>query len=309
MTTPKMCRRSLLVLSANLPLSLGWASRNAAAAPSSSAVRYTMTGFTNGSETDLYVYESTDATKFRLLRGPAYRPPSGIMRDPSIFRNVDDDYYLTYTASGDGHTIGFARSTDRVTWTYLYDYTIPMLGVEACWAPEWFVDVYGRVNVIVSMSNGLRFTPFLMTATDVSLRSWGAPARMAGLAPNPLDTTAIGYIDTTVVVVDGRYFAFTKNETTKYIELAVADNPLGPYVFVGIGDWAGWGAPREGQSLIQLPDGGWRIFFDAYTEGKYFYSDSRDTFRTWTTPRELPGLSGTLRHATIFSEHDPQSAP
>jgi hypothetical protein len=266
-----------------------------------------MSAFTNGSETDLYVYESTDATTFRLLRGSAYRPPSGVMRDPSIFRNVDGDYYLAYTPSADGHAIGFARSADRVNWTHLYDFTVPMPGLEACWAPEWFVDVDGRVSIIVSLSYGRRFTPYLMTATDVSLRSWTALTPMVGLISNLFDRAQIGYIDTTVVALNGRYFAFTKNETTKYIELAVAPTPLGPYVFVATGDWAQWGTPREGQSLVRLPDGGWRIYFDAYTDNKYFYSDSYDDFRTWTAPRELPGLSGTIRHVTVLPENLPES--
>ncbi|MFQ6326104.1 glycoside hydrolase [Nocardia sp. CWNU-33] len=305
MTLGRVCRRSVLALAAGLPLAALAVGRAAGGATS---VRYTMSAFTNSSETDLYVYESTDATAFQLLRGSAYRPPSGVMRDPSIFRNVDGDYYLAYTASGDGQKIGFARSSDRVTWTHLFDFTVPMLGVEACWAPEWFVDVDGRISIIVSLTNGRRFTPYLMTATDASMRSWSVLTPMAGLAPpNPFDTAAIGYIDTTVVAHGGKYFAFTKNETTKYIELAVALNAAGPYVFVATGNWAGWGTPREGQSLIQLPAGGWRIYFDAYTEDKYFYSDSHDGFRTWTAPRELPGLSGTIRHVTVFPENLPAS--
>lgn len=269
-------------------------------------MRYTMAAFTNGSETDLYVYESGDATTYRLLRGPAYRPSAGLMRDPSIFRTVDGVYYLTYTASGDGRIIGFAHSTDRLTWTHLYNFTVPLPRVEATWAPEWFIDDRGHINVIVSLSCGHGFTPHLMTAADTSLRSWSALTPMVGLAPNPFDPSSLGYIDTTVAQHADRYFAFAKNENTKYIELAVAPHPLGPYLFIGVGDWAGWGAPREGQSIIRLPGDGWRIYFDAYTEGKYFYSDSYDSFRTWTVPRELPGLSGIVRHGTVFPESTPQ---
>lgn len=300
-------RRRALALAVGLPLMVGRAGRAVADGPGNSAVRYTMTVFTNASETDLYVYESDDAINFRLLSGPAYRPPVGVMRDPSIFRHVDGDYYLTYTASGGGQVIGFARSSDLVSWKHLYDFPIPMPGVEACWAPEWFVDGDGSVSVIVSLSSGHGFTPHLLTAADASLRSWNAMIPMAGLGPNLFALNPLGYIDTTLVRHAGRYFAFTKNETTKFIELACAFNPTGPYLVVASGDWAGWGTLREGPSVVRLDDGGWRIFFDAYTEGKYFYSDSHDDFRTWTAPRELPGLSGTIRHGTVLREGGPPS--
>ncbi|WP_433662188.1 glycoside hydrolase family 43 protein [Nocardia sp. CA-128927] len=305
-------RRSALAFAAGLPLSLLAMKHAAATGP---VVRYTMTSFTNDSESDLYVYESTDAINFQLLRGPAYRPPTGLLRDPCIFRHVDGVYYLTYTTAWEGQTIGFASSTDRVNWNHLYDFPIQVdgLNVTSSWAPEWLVDAQGRVNVIVSLSDGCRFTPHLMTATDPALRSWTRLTPLAGLGPAPGYVTPIdrptcdrfgyGYIDTTVVHSNGYYFAFTKNETTKLIELAVARDPLGPYVFVATGDWANWGGPREGQCVIPLPNGGWRIFFDDYDENnpRYFYSDSPD-LRTWTAPTELPNLSGTVRHFTVLPE-------
>jgi hypothetical protein len=136
-----------------------------------------------------------------------------------------------------------------------------------------------------------------MTALDPSLTRWSPPRPLAGLRPN--------YIDTTVVLVDGRYHAFTKNETTKYVEHAVADHVAGPYIYVGTENWAGWGAPREGQSLVRLPDGGWRIYLDGYLDGKYYFSDSLDEFASWTPLAELPRLSGFVRHFTVLTETIP----
>jgi hypothetical protein len=256
--------------------------------------RYTMTAFTNSSESTMYVYESADATSYRLLRGSAYSPPTGLVRDPSMFRHIDGNYYLTYTTGWDGDTIGFARSPDRVNWTFLRNYTVPIPGVRHTWAPVWFLDG-GAVNVIVSLSTGGDFTPHVMTAADPSLAQWSPLLPLAGLGPN--------YIDTTVILIDGQYHAFTKNETTKYVEHAVADNVAGPYTYVGTDDWAGWGAPREGQSLVRLPDGGgWRIYLDGYLDGKYYYSDSHDGFATWSPLVQLPGLSGFVRHFTVLNE-------
>src|SRR5687767_11904908 len=97
-----------------------------AAPPPGSISRYTMTAFTNSSESNMYVYESNDATGYRLLRGPAYTPPSGLIRDPSVIRHTDGLYYVVYTTNWTGNTIGFARSSDRLNWTFLRNHTIPL---------------------------------------------------------------------------------------------------------------------------------------------------------------------------------------
>lgn len=102
-----------------------------AAPPASSAApppdwKYTMVAFSNASDRDMDVYESADGTGFQLVQQSAYRPPSGLVRDPSIFRNTDGLYYLTYTTGGGGANIGFARSSDRINWTPLGgNYPVP----------------------------------------------------------------------------------------------------------------------------------------------------------------------------------------
>ncbi|NBM18731.1 glycoside hydrolase family 43 protein [Streptomyces sp. GC420] len=276
----------------------------AAAPPPGQATRYTMTAFTNSSESNMYVYESPDATGFTLLKGPAYTPPSGMIRDPSVFRHTDGNYYLTYTTrtwSALSTTIGFARSRDRVNWTFLYDYTVPISGLQRAWAPEWFVDTDGSVNVILSASVAADgewvFKPYKLTATDPALTSWSTPVLLSGLGPN--------HIDTFIVKAGSVYHAFAKNETTKYIEYATASSLTGPYTFRRTGDWAGFGGYAEGPALVPLDNGGWRIYYDAYSAGKYWYSDSHDDFATWSAPTELPGLTGFVRHLTVLRETVP----
>ncbi|WP_394844439.1 glycoside hydrolase family 43 protein [Pendulispora brunnea] len=285
-------RRSFLVLAALL----------CAATPATAhATRYTMSAFTNSSESNMYVYESPDGTNFSLLKGPAYTPPSGSIRDPSIFRHTDGYYYLTYTTrtwSALSTTIGFARSTDRVNWTFLYDYTVPIDGLQRAWAPEWFVDTNGSVHVIVSASTAAEgewtFKPYKLTATNASLTAWSTPALLSGIGPN--------YIDTFLVKIGSTYHAFTKNETTKYIEYATASSLTGPYTFRKTGDWAGFGSYVEGPALVRLDNGAWRIYYDGYSAGKYWYSDSRDGFASWSAPKELPALTGFVRHLTVLKE-------
>ncbi|WP_431047978.1 glycoside hydrolase family 43 protein [Streptomyces sp. P1-3] len=231
------------------------------------------------------------------MKGPAYTPPTGLIRDPSLIRHTDGSYYIAYTTNWTGNTIGLARSTDRVTWRFVANHTLPVAGLTRTWAPEWFVDDDGRVHLVVSLdtTNDYTFRPHLLTALDASLTRWSTPKPLTGL-------DRANYIDTFVVRHGGKYHAITKQETTKYLEHAVADRLEGPYTFIGTGDWAGWGNWREGPALVRLDNGGWRIYFDGYTEKKYYYSDSLDGLRTWTPIRELPGLSGFARHFTVLRE-------
>ncbi|MFW0787246.1 arabinofuranosidase [Gordonia sp. CPCC 206044] len=286
--------------------------------------RYTMVAFSNTSARDMDVYRSGDGTRFELVRSSAYRPPSGLVRDPSIFRNTDGMYYVTYTTA-DGANVGFARSRDRIHWAFLGNWPVPFccallpgtgdgrgFGSSSppgssgsagssdgpslspfttkAWAPEWFVEG-GRVNIILSMSTGGGFVPYLMTALDPSLRLWSPPVPLAGIGAD--------HIDTTVVKVGATYHAFTKNETRKVIQHAVASSLGGPYRFVRPGPW---GSFVEGPSVVRLPNGAWRLYLDAYTRGKYLYSDSTDGLRTWTPVKELPGMSGKVRHVGVMRE-------
>ncbi|MFF3500986.1 glycoside hydrolase family 43 protein [Streptomyces sp. NPDC003247] len=272
----------------------------AAAPPGGSATRYTIVPFLDSDDGTVNVYESDDATDFRLVKSSAYTPPADRIRDASVLKHTDGAYYLTYTThtwQDVSTTIGFARSTDRVTWTFLYDHTVPITNLSRAWAPEWFVDGDGSVSVIVSCSttdDEWIFTPYRLRATDSALTAWSAPVALAGIGEN--------HIDTYVVRIGSTYHAFTKNETTKYIEYATATSLTGPYTISRTGDWAGWGSYREGPALVQLDNGAWRIFFDGYGDGTYYYSDSHDTFATWSTPAALPTVSGTARHFTVLKE-------
>lgn len=291
-------------LAAELPVLAGTA--RAAAPAAGSADRYTVVAFTNASDATVNVYQSDDATDFRLLKSAAYTPPADRIRDASVFRHTDGAYYLTYTThtwQDASTTIGFARSTDRTTWTHLYDHTVPIADLSRAWAPEWFVDTDGSVNVVVSCSvtsDEWNFTPYLLRATTSALTAWTAPTALAGIGPN--------HIDTFIVKIGSTYHAFTKNETTKYIEYATATSLAGPYTIRKTGDWAGWGSYREGPALVKLDNGGWRLFFDGYGAGQYYFSDSYDTFTTWSAPQALPGISGTARHFTVLREQVTASA-
>jgi Alpha-L-arabinofuranosidase B (ABFB) domain/Glycosyl hydrolases family 43 len=257
---------------------------------------YVMTAFTNSSESNMYVYDSADGARFDLVRANAYRPPSGLIRDPSVLRHSDGFYYIVYTTGWTGDTIGFARSADYVTWTFLRNVRVGLNGATgSTWAPEWFRDSDGSVHVIFSASTtgtAEQFRPYRITAVNADLSAWSGAVPL-GLPAN--------FIDSFLVKVGGTYHNFLKNETTKYIEHATASSLGGPWTLRGTGNWAGWGSGLEGPALTQLPDGRWRIYFDQYGQSRYFYADSSD-LNSFGAKVELPGLSGTARHFTVLRE-------
>lgn len=261
---------------------------------------YTMTAFTNQSESNMYVYESDNGTHFGLIKGPAFTPPAGLIRDPSVIHHSDGKYWVTYTTNWSANSIGFAYSEDRENWTFSHNHTIPVANLTESWAPEWFIDDDGSIHILVSLrtsADGHNFTPSIISSNSNDFKSWSYPVAMQGLSPN--------YIDTFVVKINDKYHAITKNETSKYLEYATADYLEGPWQFAGTDDWAGWSNWVEGPSLVQLDNGHWRIFFDCYgcNPQKYYYSDSDDQLQTWSTKQELPGgLSGFVRHLTILKE-------
>ncbi|WP_201440897.1 glycoside hydrolase family 43 protein [Saccharothrix sp. 6-C] len=255
-----------------------------------------MTAFTNSSESNMHVYDSANATSFALVRSNAYTPPSGLIRDPSVIRHTDGYYYIVYTTNWTGDTIGFARSADYTTWTFLRNVVVGLNGsTGSTWAPEWFKDSDGSVHVVFSASTtgtAGQFRPYRITATNSALSTW--------TSPTPLGIPA-NYIDSHLVKVGGTYHNFLKNETTKYIEHATATSLNGPWQFVGTGNWAGWGSGLEGPALVRLPDGRWRIYFDQYGAKRYYYADSSN-LSSFGAKVELTGLSGTARHFTVLRE-------
>ncbi|NCT84174.1 MAG: family 43 glycosylhydrolase [Comamonadaceae bacterium] len=281
-----------------------------AAAPVAKSERtYLMSAFMATSQNQLSLFTSSDGVTFTSLGSEVYQPPKDLLRDPSIIRAADGLYYIVYTTNWTGSTFGIAKSVDLKNWTHVADVPVALPGgaaqVSNVWAPEWFRDVDGSLNIIVSLSSsGTQgpFGAFVLKALDAGLTKFSAPLPMQGLENN--------YIDTFVVHHEGRYVAFAKNETSKFIELATAPALAGPWTLQKTGDWAGWGGPSEGQALVPVKgaDGrsGWRIYFDDYMTKRYWYSDSFDGFQTWTPKKELGGVSGTVRHFTVIAEDTAQ---
>lgn len=266
----------------------------------SAATRYVFATFLgdDASKEKLSLYTSKNGLDFTLLSNTSYAGPTGVLRDPSIMKHTDGQYYIAYTVQSwttTSASFAIASSPDLKTWTFRTEVPALVSGVKHTWAPEWFKDTDGSVHLIVSIdTDTTQFKSYLFTASDGTLAQWGAPVAL-GIGPN--------YIDTFVVKVGALYHAFTKNETTKYIEHATSDALTGPWTFVGKGDWAGWGSGREGPALYQLESGQWRMFMDCYGNCGYLQASSAD-LNGWSSTSMVPVLSGVVRHGTVLREDD-----
>ncbi|KAF5379147.1 hypothetical protein D9615_006041 [Tricholomella constricta] len=265
------------------------------------AAPYVFTAFTSASESNLYVYTSNDGTSFNLLKGPAYTPPTGLIRDPSVILHTDGKYYIAYTTNWSGTNFAIASSTNLQSWTLVATIsTASSFQPVNTWAPEFFKDPKtGKINIIVSLSTGSYgpFLPYAFTATDSTLKTWSGPVVLSGIS-----NAGLGYIDTFPVYFNNQYHIFAKAETNgkKTIEHAVASSLTGPYNFVQTGNFAGWGQ-AEGPCITVLPNGKFRLYADGYSSGKYIYSDSSDLYN-WSAYQTIPSLSGTVRHGTVLKQ-------
>ena len=264
------------------------------------ATRYVFATFLgdDASKEKLSLYTSKNGLDFTLLANTGYAGPTGVLRDPSIMKHTDGQYYIAYTLKSWTTTsaaFAIASSPDLKTWTFRTEVPAQVANVKDTWAPEWFKDTDGSIHLIVSIDTSTtQFKSYLYTASDDTLGKWDAPVPL-GIGPN--------YIDTFVVKIGALYHAFTKNETSKFIEHATASALTGPWTFVGTGDWAGWGSGKEGPALFQLDNGQWRLFMDCYGNCGYLQASSTDLTK-WSSSSTVPGLSGVARHGTVLREDD-----
>jgi hypothetical protein len=259
---------------------------------------YVFSTFWEAAGSSLLIYKSTDDLNFTQVSNSGFAGPTQNLRDPSIMKYSDGKYYVAFTTPegkgccGADLSFSIAVSSDLMTWTTYTTIPSGVPNTTTTWAPEWFKDIDGSANILVNIDPGPGHSTYLFKAKDSTLMTWDGPTA-TGIGP--------GFIDTFVVLIGTTYHAFTKNETTAYIEHATSGSLTGPWTFVGTGDWAGWGTHREGPAVIQLPGGVWRAFIDGYGSGGHeMYTDSIDGFATWTTPEPIPVIGNTTSHGTVI---------
>jgi hypothetical protein len=239
----------------------------------------------------MQIYTSPDALNFTKLLDTGFGGPTGNLRDPSIMKYTDGNYYVVHTTppAGTGccgaeSSFNVAKSSDLKTWTSITQVPCGVAGVKNVWAPEWFKDSDGSIHVLVSVDQKTyRYEP-----TDGTFTKWGA-GTWIGIGP--------GYIDTFMVKLGTTYHAFTKLESATTIRRATSTSLDGPWTFQTDPTW---GTHKEAPCLIQLANGNWRAYMDAGSSGHEMYSDSTDVFQTWTNPQTLPNVGNNISHGTVI---------
>jgi len=251
---------------------------------------FLMASFNSTSDNWLSLFSSTDGVTFTSLASDAYRPPAGLMRDPAIVRHSDGYYYVLYATGADRAELGLTRSKDLKHWQFVRNVPLALPGNAQAVAPEWVRDKDGGLKVIVSRANGGSY----VVTPNADLSAWSAPQALQGLPEN--------YVDTIVAVTESGYTALARNGATGLIEMASATSLQGPWTVEKQGDWANWGATTGTHSLVKLPGGQWRLYFGDAATGRRWYSDSLDGLRTWSASRQLGGVSGIVRQASVLVE-------
>jgi hypothetical protein len=265
------------------------------AAPAQGAAGYVYTTFKGDAAADqeLWVYSSTNGTNFGVLADTNYQGPSGVLRDPSIIQ-YNGTYYIAYTVQSwttNSTYFNVASSTNLVNWSHVASVNSGIANTKFTWAPEFYVEG-STVRLIVSIAQTTCsncFQPYIFTAQNSSLTSWSGPVQMGGLGFN--------HIDTYVVKSGSTYHAFTKNETSKYIEHWTSSSLTSGWSNQG----QLWTSGYEGPAVLQMSDGTWRIWVDKYTNGGIWTATSSN-LSSWS------GLSAITcpgcRHGTILPVAD-----
>lgn len=229
----------------------------------------------------LRVFTSSDGLTFTEV-SETYSDAAPL-RTPSIIYYYGK-YWCAYTLSVGGPTnppvFGLATSLDGITWSKVGNVSCGISGKLFLVDPSWFIDpADSSIHVIMNMSSGGAFNFYEMHPTAVDMTTWSAAALVA--------TSAVSRTGVFMDFYGGIYYAWFRNMSTGYIELAGSLSPFLPagYGPIGSGNWSGWGLGAGGgyysPSVIHLPNGKLRVYLDDTISNGIFYSESSD-YLTWT---------------------------
>ena len=270
--------------------------------------------FMGNGEDGLHLAYSLDGYSWKNInRGKTMLLPlvgeSVLMRDPCITSGPDGTFHMVWTTSWSGKTIGYAHSTDLISWSK--QVVIPVMvhedSVMNCWAPEINYDpkednfiIYWSSTITDqfpetahSTKNGKRRNHRIYFTTTKDFKTFSGTK----LFYDP----GFNVIDASITPVGEKYAMFIKNETElpeaeKNISLVFADAITGPYGTPDkpiTGDyWA------EGPTAIEI-NGRWHVYFDKYRKHEFGLITS-DDLENWTDESESLRMPDGIRHGTVF---------
>ena len=269
--------------------------------------------FKGNGEDGLHLAYSMDGLTWTALKQDRsfLKPMVGkekLMRDPCIIRGRDGYFHMVWTASWQDKGIGYARSTDLITWSE--QQFIPVMQHENaalnCWAPEitydkknnqyliyWATTIPGRYPG-TDTSGDEKYNHRLYYVTTPDFKQFSNTKL--------LYNTGFSVIDASIVSDGKQYLMFLKDETKKppqkNLRLAVAENAVGPYSvpsmpFTDTSYWA------EGPTTL-FYNGKWIVYFDKYTQHQMGAVQSTD-LKQWLDISSQVHFPDGARHGTVFA--------
>jgi hypothetical protein len=281
-------------------------------------------------------YTWTPANDDRPLFVPKVGNSSG-MRDPCVAQGPDGVYHVVWTwQTGDPRAIGYARSTDLVTWTDVRSLRVmpPDVDVDYCWAPEivwapgprhwvvvWSVAIKGT-NAATASQAEHNHRMFYATTTDfVNLSAYrpfldpGYPSIDPAFLLLPPEWTSRGLASEEAESAQprwsgpgagpasntdpGRWLIFYKDERQWPEKKQIR-------MVRGLTPTGPFGTPSEGLTInwVEAPsaliiDGHVVVYYDEYREGRYGAIRSKDLV-TWDDVQSLMQFPRFARHGNVI---------
>ena len=208
---------------------------------------------------------------------------TGGVRDPHILRGIDgQSFYMVVTdmVSANGwnsnHGIVLLKSTDLVNWT---SSTVDIKArfpefdtIDRAWAPQTIYDsAQGRYMIYFSLHKpGGRDIIYYSYANDDFTDLAAPPVQLYS------DHDNSSCIDADIIVKDGKYYLFHKNETGGGIYVAISDHLTGGYELVSqpVDQSA---SAVEGSCVFKLINSDtYVLMYDEYTSGSYQFTTGTD---------------------------------
>lgn len=274
---------------------------------------YMFSYFKGNGETGLHLAYSEDGLNWQALNdgNPLLTPTAGkdrLMRDPCIISGADGRFHMVWTTGWNDRHIGYASSTDLLSWSQ--QKTIPVMEHEPearnCWAPEVFYDekkdeylifwattIPGRHSEIETSPGEDHYNHRMYYVTTKDFENFSET--MSFFNPD------FSVIDCTILMRDNNFYMLLKNENPippeKNIRITIAENAAGPYpteVSEPIsGDyWA------EGPTPLEVGDSVY-VYFDKYRKGQFGAVRSKD-MKNWDDISEMVSFPEGIRHGTAF---------
>ena len=234
---------------------------------------------------ELKLYYSIDGTHFgQLIADSIFKNPHGSNRTADVSIAFWKGYYWvaynprtpTYTTSTH---FGIVKSKNLVNWTLVDTINVP--GATSIWYPNFFYDADKDTLFLtanISFGGGRQIRMFKATS-DAGNTWWPTTGTqlLVGISGNDAHLTKIG---------STYHLLYSHLGLNNTIVRATSNDVWGSYTNVDTLNQ--YGDRREGCTVFQLPDGGYRFVVDTMKAPlSWWYADSYDTLQTFTDLKRL----------------------